>query len=256
MKTFKQYSILSILMLSAMLLVQCGEPDYPTPVPVVTSSTSKLTVIHALAGGPRIKVKMDNKITEKDTLRYEKAGDGKFYNSITLAVPAGPNRLINYANFEDNTNFVTDRYNATIGTNNTSFFINTRSGAVVSKKVRRVTDDLATPDVGYAKVRFLHFAFDVAEVKVTDVGGTTTIFSARKYDEVSRGSGASAVDFTRFSSIVAGTYNLEVRLTSDNSLLLELPNVKLDSKGIYTIYAKGVLDGVDANAVGYAIFKH
>lgn len=256
MKSIKKYSISILVLFTATMFVQCSEPDYPTPVPVVTSLTSKLTVIHAMAGGPRIKVKMDNKINEKDTLRYEKANDGKFYNTITLSVPAGPNRLINYANYADNVNLWTDRYNATASANNTSFFINTRAGTKIEPKNRRISDDLTTPDVGFAKVRFLHFAFDVAEVKVTDVGGATTVFSARKYDEVSRGSGASAVDFTRFSTMAAGTYNLEVRLTADNSLLLELPNVKLDSKGIYTIYAKGVVDGVDANAVSYSIFKH
>lgn len=256
MKSMKKKNILIVLAAVVIFFTQCSEPDYPTPVPVVTSLTSRLTVIHAMVGGPRINVKMDNKVNEKDTVRYEKANDGKFYNSITLTVAAGANRLIGYTSLEDNKDLVTDRYTATASASNTSFIINTRSNGNVVSKIRRVGDDLTAPDVGFAKVRFLHFAFDVAEVKVTDVGGAATIFSARRYDEVSRGSGASAVDFTRFSTLAAGTYNLEVRLTADNSLLLELPNVKLDSKGIYTIYAKGKVDGVDEEAVSYGVFKH
>src|SRR5688500_9683972 len=95
--------------LAAACTLSCGEPDYPQPVPAVTAQSSKLLMVHTYSAGPRVKVKIDNKISEKDTLRYESAPDGKFYNNLTLAVPAGQNRLINIADL-NNTNILTDRY--------------------------------------------------------------------------------------------------------------------------------------------------
>jgi hypothetical protein len=235
---------------SSLLVVACGEPDYPTPTPSVNTLTSKLTVVHALKDGPRVKVKMDNKITEKDTVRFEKAADGKYYNTITLAVPAGPNRLINFANF-DNTNLVTDRYSATANTNNTAFLINTIVNSAEVTAVRRVADDLTTPDVGFAKVRFFNFGFNSGEVRVTTVDAAATVFSPRKYNEVSR----ATTDFARFTTVPAGTYNYEIRSIVGDTVVMTINSIKFDSKGIYTIYMKGEAVG-GANQLEYAVIKH
>jgi hypothetical protein len=224
----------------------CGEPDYPTPIPSVTSLTSKLVVVHTIAGGPRMKIKIDNKITEKDTLRYEKAPDGKLYNTITLAVPAGPTRLINVAQYSDNTNLFVDRYAATAATNNTSFVVLKDN----KTSVTRVSDDLSAPDPGVAKVRFLHFAADAGDMKVTDVGGATTIFSLRKYND-------AKADYVKFSTLNAGTYTFEVRpSTPADSVVFTISNLKLDSKGIYTIYSKGLKNGAGSLGLSYGVIKH
>jgi hypothetical protein len=244
-----------LLGLVAMMLVACGEPDYPTPTPSVTGLTSKLTVVNAAPGSPRVKVKVDNRLmAEKDTIRFEAAPNGKFYSSITLNIPAGPNRLINYADLNDTegANLVTDRYSATSNTNNTAFLIktlNTANEEVYS--VRRVADDLTLPDVGFAKIRFFHFGFGAGEVKVTTVGGATTVFSARKYNEVSRTTSGVTTDFARFTTVAAGTYSYEIRLTADETILATISNLKLDSKGIYTIYLKG-----RSPDLSYAVIKH
>jgi hypothetical protein len=245
----------------AILLSACAEPDYPTPVATVTGLTSRVTAFHAIAGGPRVQLKFDNLVTAKDTIRYEAANNGKFYSSITINAPAGPNRLVTAAALADGANLVTDRNALVSGTNYSYFVINTPQtiGGVANTPapaIRRITDDLAAADVGFAKVRFLHFAYDAPEVKVTDVGGATTVFTARKYNEVSRTASGTTTTFTNFSNMVAGTYNLEVRLASDNSLVLSLPNVKLDSKSVYTIYARGLVAGTGATALGYTVFKH
>jgi len=231
----------------------CAEPDYPTATPSVTTQTSKVTIFHAMAGGPRIQMKIDNVVTAKDTLRYE-SKNGKFYNVLNLAVPAGPFRLVTATNVDDSTDLITDRNTVVAGTNYTAIVY--YKAGTTTPTFRRITDDLAAADVGFAKVRFLHYALDAAEVKVTDVGNVNTVFSARKYDEVSRGSGASAVDFTRFTSMPAGTVNFEVYATSGNTLLLSIPNLKLDSKSVYTIFLRGLIAGSGSTSLGYTVVKH
>jgi hypothetical protein len=234
-------------------LFACGEPDYPTPTPSVTTLTSKLTIVHAQPGGPRLKIKIDNKITEKDTLRFEKAGDNKLYNTITLTVPAGPNRLINVANFSDNKDIVVDRYAATSATNNTSFIIfkkDAATGLYTVPSVTRIADDLTAPDPGFAKVRFLHFAPGAGDLKVVNTADGSTTFPARAYND-------TKADFIKFTSLPAGTYNFEVKPTSPaDSVVFSINSLKLDSKAIYTIYAKGRPDGAGDLAISYGVIKH
>ena len=239
----------NIYLLSVGLLaVACGEPDYPTPTPSVATQTSKLTLVHAAPEeglvAPRVLVKVDNRaLSDKDTLRFEAAPNGKFYNTITLNIPAGPNRLVNYTDLEDATTLFTDRYSATASTNNTAFLLKTVTNGEEVYTVRRVADDLTSPDVGSAKIRFFNFAFGAPEVKVTEVGGTPVVFSARKYNEVSRTASGTTTDFARFTTKSVGLsgtpVSYEVRSTVDDSILATISNYKLDSKGIYTFYLKG-----------------
>lgn len=248
MKAINKLILLSVVLFSA----SCAEPDYPEAVPVVTSLTSKLTVVHVIPEGPRVKVKIDNRITPKDTLRFEKAPDGKFYNTITLAVPAGPNRLINIANYEDEKDLAVDRYNATASTNNTSF-ISTRDNKVA---VIRVADDLSVPDVGFSKLRFFNFSPNVGEIRITDIGGAATIFAARLFNQTSRTTGSTTTDFSRFTTMPAGTYSFEVRSVPGNEILYTINNLKIDSKNIYTLYLKGLSEGVGNVALAHVAFKH
>lgn len=231
-----------------LLAVACGEPDYPTPTPSVTTLTSKLTLVHAAPEedleGPRVLIKVDNRaLSDKDTLRFEAAPNGKFYNKITLNIPAGPNRLVNYTDLEEETTLFTDRYSATASTNNTAFLLKVVTNNEEVYSVRRVADDLTVPDVGSAKIRFFNFAFGSPEVKVTTAGGASTVFSARKYNEVSRTVSGTTTDFARFTTTSVGltgtTPTYEIRSTVDDSILLTIDTQKLNSKGIYTIYLKG-----------------
>src|SRR5687768_1283631 len=113
-----KYNILAYILLSSIFLVSCGDPDYPTPTPSInTLPPSKLTVVHTRAEGPRVQVKVDNRIAVKDTVRYEEAPDGKLYNTITINVPAGPNRVIGYTELATGALIFNDRYSATSGLN-------------------------------------------------------------------------------------------------------------------------------------------
>jgi hypothetical protein len=237
------------------IAVACAEPDYPTAVPVVNVQTSKITTYHAIAGGARIQLKIDNATNAKDTLRYE-LKNGKFYNVLNLAVPSGPNRIVTASDLATGATLASDRNPVVAGTSYSYFVINKvqkiNNVDTTLPFIRRITDDLAPADVGFAKVRFLNFAFDAPEIKVINTFDASTSFTARKYDEVSRGS----VDFTKFTNLPAGTYNFEVQATSDNSVLLNISSLKLDSKGVYTIYLKGLIAGSDDTVLGYVVVKH
>ena len=240
------------------LMTSCGDPDYPTPTPSVGTLTGpKLTVVHVFPTAPKAKITVDNVAAAKDTVRYEKAVDNKLYNTTTLTLPAGPNRYIMYSDLLKDTLYVKERITATSGTNNTTFLSFEVKGVDTLARAVRVADDLALPDVGFAKIRFLNFSGDAGEVKLTDVGGATTVISGRKFREISRTVGNVTTDFARFTSVPAGTYSYEVRTVTGDEVLVTINSLKLDSKGIYTIYIKGWVDVEDDRfLIDYGTIKH
>ncbi len=58
---------------------------------------------------------------------------------------------------------------------------------------------------------------------------------------------------TAFTPLDAATYNLEVRLAGTTTVALPLPGVTLQAGKIYTVFAKGLVGGTGAQALGAQI---
>lgn len=99
-----------------------------------------------------------------------------------------------------------------------------------------VDDNTINPNA--ARVRFVHAAPDVPLVDVTVAGGGPTLFNAVAF-------GTSG----GYQSVPGGTYNLEVRLDSNNALALNVPGVTLQNGFVYTIFAMGSLRDNNVQAV-------
>jgi hypothetical protein len=231
----------------------CTEPDYPEAVPVVTTLSGRIISFNSVAKRDTVDVTLDNNmaIPLVNDLKY---GQALSYRNVQ----AGPNRLVEYLNADNDTTFFTDRFSVVGGLSYTSvFFKNVAlTGGKVTYGVRRITDDvLVGPDPGTAKVRFLNFLYDAPTVtppslKLTNVGGTTTLFSARAYANL----GASNA-FTTFSVVPsASAADYELRTAAD-VVLATLP-ITFASKGTYTIIAHGLLSGTGANAPKLTVITH
>jgi Domain of unknown function (DUF4397) len=115
----------------------------------------------------------------------------------------------------------------------------------VSKiKAAVVSDNLGTPASGKAHVRFFHFSPNAPAVDIAVAGGPV-VFSNRKFNDQS-----TNASLANFSPLDAGTYNLEVRLAGTNTVVLPLPNITLTSGKIYTVFAKGFVEGTGTQALG------
>lgn len=99
-----------------------------------------------------------------------------------------------------------------------------------------VDDNTINP--GAARVRFVHASPDVPLVDITVAGGGPTLFNAVAF-------GTSG----GYQTVPAGTYNLEVRLDSNNALALNVPGVTLQNGFVYTIFAMGSLRDNNVQAV-------
>jgi len=60
-------------------------------------------------------------------------------------------------------------------------------------------------------------------------------------------------DYTAFTPVDAGTYDLEVRLAGTSTVALPLPGITLTAGKIYTVFARGFVAGAGAQALGAQI---
>jgi hypothetical protein len=102
-------------------------------------------------------------------------------------------------------------------------------------------DDLTTPAAGKAHVRFIHLSPNAPAVDVALTGGAV-VFGNKSFK-----------DYTAFTPLDAGTYNLEVRVAGTSTVALPLPGITLQAGKIYTVFAKGFLGGSGAEALGAEI---
>ena len=104
-----------------------------------------------------------------------------------------------------------------------------------------IADDLTAPASGKAHVRFIHLSPNAPAVDVAVTGGGV-VFGNKAFK-----------DYTAFTPLDAGTYNLEVRVAGTNTVALPLPGITLEAGKIYTVFAKGFLGGSGAQSLGAEI---
>lgn len=102
-----------------------------------------------------------------------------------------------------------------------------------------LVDDLTPPAAGNAHVRFVHLSPDAPAVDIAVANGGPVLFPNVSF----KGS-------TAFTPVPGGTYDLEVRVAGTNTVALSLPGVRLDAGKIHTVFAKGLLSGSGAQALG------
>jgi hypothetical protein len=104
-----------------------------------------------------------------------------------------------------------------------------------------IEDDLTAPAQGKAHVRFIHLSPDAPAVDITLTDGTV-VFGNRAFK-----------DFTAFTPLDAGTYDLQVRVAGTSTVALDLPGITVESGKIYTVFARGFLSGSGTQALGAQI---
>ncbi|MEO6314328.1 MAG: DUF4397 domain-containing protein [Chitinophagaceae bacterium] len=113
-------------------------------------------------------------------------------------------------------------------------------------KLFAVEDDLTAPAAGKAKVRFFHLS--PVSLAVDILANDTVVFSNRSFaDNVTDGGKAA------FMSVNAGVYTVKVKLAGSPANippLITLNNISFTNGQIYTVFAKGTVNGTGVNALG------
>lgn len=104
-----------------------------------------------------------------------------------------------------------------------------------------IADDLTAPASGKAHVRFIHLSPNAPAVDIALDGGAV-VFPDYSFKE-----------YTAFTPLNAGPYDLEVRVAGTSTVALDLDPIMLEAGKIYTVFAKGFLGGTGAQALGAEI---
>lgn len=225
MLKLKSISMLLLFVTSVVVFHGCSKDEDPvTPV----QSKSKVMVIHSSPNAPSVDLLVDNQVAGTNLVFPD--------NTPYLEVNSGMrNFKVNVSG--TSTTVIDVSPSLTINTSYSVFAVN----SVSSIEPLLLTDDLSTPASGKAHVRFIHLSPDAPAVDITLTDGTI-VFGNRAFK-----------DFTPFTPLNAGTYNLQVRVAGTSTVALDLPGITLQAGKIYTVFAKGFLAGSGAQALGAQI---
>lgn len=192
----------------------------------LTVATAKVLIVHASPDAPGVDLLVDGLVVNSSALEFPD-------NTGYLGVPAGDRNVMVNASGTDLT-VIDATLNLDANNNYSVFAVDVLDN--ISPLV--LMDDLSTPTSGNAHVRFLHLSPDAPAVDITLKDGTI-IFGNIGFKE-----------YTQFTPIPAGTYDLQVRVAGTSTVALELTGVTVGDGSIYTVFAKGFLNGSAKEALG------
>ena len=228
---FSKISLSALAMSVALIFTGCKDDEEEvvvTPVVTVPTPKAKVLVVHASPDAPGVGLLVDDVLINTTALVYPT-------NTGYLSVDAGI-RNIKVDVFGDTTTVINANISLLANQNYSVFAGN--SVADITAYV--LTDDLTPPATGTAHVRFVHLSPDAPAVDVLADG------------EVLLGN-TSFSGYTSFTPVEAGTYAITVNVANTATQALNVGNVTFVEGKIYTVFAKGFLNGSGAQALGAEI---
>ncbi len=229
MKRKNVISMLALAMTAISLFTACKKDDDET-TPTPSAGSGKLMAVHASPDAPGVDLLLDNtKINTAPVVFTNATG--------YIAVTAGTRNVkVNVAGTS------TTALNANVAIANGKNYSLFAIDSVSKLSALVIEDNLAAPASGKAHVRFIHLSPNAPAVDVALANGGAVVFGNKSFK-----------DFTAFTPLDAGTYDLEVRVAGTQTVALPLPGISLTAGKIYTVYAKGFLGGTGAQALGAEI---
>jgi hypothetical protein len=228
MKRKNVISMLALAMTAISLFTACKKDDDETTTPV--AGAGKLMAVHASPDAPGVDLLLDNtKINSAPVVFTNATG--------YIAVTAGTRNVkVNVAGT------TTTALNANVAIANGKNYSLFAIDSVSKLSALVIEDNLAAPASGKAHVRFIHLSPNAPAVDIALANGGAVVFGNKSFK-----------DFTAFTPLDAGTYDLEVRVAGTQTVALPLSGISLTAGKIYTVYAKGFLGGTGAQALGAEI---
>jgi hypothetical protein len=226
MSNHLRFPLLAMALVATVSLTGCSSDKNDNPL--APALKARVMAVHASPDAPAVDLLVDGAV----------AGTGLAFpnNTAYLSVAAGTRNVkVNVAGTA--TTVINADLPLTGGASYTVF----ASDVVASIGAVVLTDDLTAPASGKAHVRFVHLSPDAPAVDVAVQGGPV-LFANKAFKQ-----------YTAFTPVAAGTYNLEVRLAGTATVALPLNGIVLQAGKIYTVFAKGLVGGSGAQALGAQI---
>lgn len=229
---FMNFKHLFIGLALGALLISCDKDETP-------QAMASVNVIHASPDAPGVDLLVDNLKVNTTALNFSEAtGYLKVFvgtRNIKVNATGTATSVIN-----TNLTFAADKYYSIFAYNQLSSI-----AALI------VEDNLTLPSAGQAHIRFFHLSPNAPTVTVGTLSGTTfsPVFSGRSFETQ-----ATASANQSFTPVAAGTYTFDVQ--ANGTSVLTLSNIVLQAGKIYTVFAKGLVNGTGSQALGAQIVTH
>lgn len=221
-----RFPSLATAILATLALASCSSDNKSNPL--APAVPARVMAVHASPDAPAVDLLVDGAVV----------GTGlAFPNSTPYLNLASGTRNVKVNVSGTTTTVINADLPVTGGASYTVF----ASDVVASIGAIVLTDDLTAPASGKAHVRFVHLSPGAPAVDVAVQSGPV-LFANKAFKQ-----------YSAFTPVDAGTYNLEVRLAGTSTVALPLNGIVLQSGKIYTVFAKGLLSGAGAQALGAQI---
>jgi len=228
-------------------LIGCQDPEYPAAVPSSTVRSAKVVFINAapdaptpqsflvnnaegsstpFPGGSSVLVNPSTEQFRITNAIYGVVGSDTVSQKADLVSQTSATAIIGNGNY---TLILTDTVKRPFGKG--SAFASNKGGLTF---VSMITDNLAVPAAGNAGIRFLNLAPGAPSVFLTTGGATLpgTLSASRSYK--------TTTNFTSFTTVPTGSFNLEVRTGSaTGAIIATLASTALADGKLYTIFLSG-----------------
>ncbi len=222
------WRLIALVMIPAALsLSSCKKDEESSPTPAPTFAN--VLVTHASPDAPGVDLLVDNVKLNSAAINFP---------SSTPYIPVASGNRNFKINVSGTSTSVIDATLPLAANKNYSIFA---IDSVSSISALVIEDNLATPASGKAHIRFIHLSPNAPAVDVALDGGAV-VFGDYAFGE-----------FSEFTPLDAGTYDLEVRVAGTSTVALDLNPITLAAGKIYTVYASGFLGGTGVQALGAQI---
>lgn len=222
----KSLIFMAVALPLAVSMTSCKDDD-EDPAPVAEKSS--IMVTHASPDAPGVDLLVDNSKVNTTPLVFPNSTG---YLSVA---PGTRNVKVNVAGTS------TTVINADLPLVKNNFYSVFAVNTVANIEPLVVEDDLTAPASGQAHVRFIHLSPDAPAVDIA-VDGGSVVFPDVTFKE-----------YTDFTPLAAGSYDLEVRVAGTTTVALDLDPITLQAGKIYTVFAKGTLTGTGSQALSAQI---
>lgn len=176
-----------------------------------------LRVLHAVPDAPNVDVYANDKLIAKN-LPYSQ------YTKY-LQVPEGTYKVSLYVAGTKDSPVLTNM----LSVNKNSMLTVAAIGMLSNISFLAILDENMPADPSKAMVRFAHLSPNAPAVDITLPDGTI-LFSNVSFKQVAS-----------YIAVPPSTYTLQVRLAGKDTVVLTVPNVKLEGNKFYTVYAIGLV---------------
>ena len=226
-KTLSFISSTLLIAGASIILGSCGKEDN---IVNPAKTFAKVMVVHASPNAPAVDLLVDNSKVNTTGLGFPNNTGYLNVESGKRNIKVNPTGTMTSVIAAD-LDFTRDKYYSIFAVD---------SVAKIAPLV--ITDDLSTPATGKAHVRFVHLSPNAPAVDVAVASSGAVVFGNKKFKE-----------YTNYTPLDAGDYNLDVRVAGTSTVALVLPKITLEAGKIYTVFAKGFLGATGVQALGAEI---